>query len=101
MLLDQLPAQCLDLIPVVLCILIVSKLLYNNFGTGLKDVPGPLAASLTDIWRLRLAWNRRPEVTHCQLHEQYGEVVRLGPNAHVGIQLGGRKENLCCKVWIC
>ncbi|OBT75484.1 hypothetical protein VF21_04908 [Pseudogymnoascus sp. 05NY08] len=81
MLLDQLRAQCLDVIPVVLCILIVSKLLYNKYGTGLKDIPGPLAASFTDIWRLRLAWNRRPEVTHRQLHEQYGEVVRLGPNA--------------------
>ncbi|KAI1304020.1 cytochrome P450 [Xylaria venustula] len=55
-------------------------LIRNRYHNGLNKYPGPFLASLTDIWRLREVWGRQFEVTHRKLHDQYGDVVRLGPN---------------------
>ncbi|KAH8725553.1 pisatin demethylase [Phaeosphaeriaceae sp. PMI808] len=59
--------------------LLTARLLYNKFGTGLNHIPGPFWASFTDIYRLSVVWGRRPDKWHIRLHEQYGEVVRIGP----------------------
>lgn len=53
----------------------------NRFQKGLHKYPGPFLASLTDFWRVWDVYKQRPEVTHRRLHEKYGDVVRLGPNA--------------------
>ncbi|KAI6299158.1 hypothetical protein MCOR29_011034 [Pyricularia oryzae] len=53
----------------------------NRFQKGLHKYPGPFLASLTDFWRVWDVYKQRPEVTHRKLHERYGDVVRLGPNA--------------------
>ncbi|KAH7389969.1 pisatin demethylase [Pyrenochaeta sp. MPI-SDFR-AT-0127] len=58
---------------------LVAKLLYNKFGTGLNHIPGPFFAGFTDLYRLLVVWGRRPEIWHIALHEQYGELVRIGP----------------------
>lgn len=64
----------------VVGVLLVSWLVRNRFRHGLNKYPGPFMASLTDWWRFVDVWNRRPELTHIKLHEQLGDVVRLGPN---------------------
>ena len=52
----------------------------NRFHHGLQKYPGPLLASLTDLWRFFDVLGRKPEVTHIRLHRQHGDIVRLGPN---------------------
>lgn len=59
--------------------LIAARLLTNKFGGGVNHIPGPLLAGFSDIWRLLLVWNRRPEVAHRALHAKYGPLVRVGP----------------------
>lgn len=67
--------------PVVFAVAVVAYLVGNRFNHGLNKYPGPFLASLTDWWRLWDVYNRRPERTQIKLHLQYGDVVRLGPNA--------------------
>ena len=66
---------------VLLCIVafVVIKAAINRFGGGLNRIPGPRLAGLTDFWRLFVVWGRRPELVHIELHEKYGNIVRLGP----------------------
>jgi cytochrome P450 len=68
-------------LPLVSVTLLILYLLRNRFHNGLNAYPGPFLASLTDWWRFIDVAKRRPEVTHQRLHAQYGDVVRLGPNA--------------------
>ncbi|KAJ5578689.1 uncharacterized protein N7459_007653 [Penicillium hispanicum] len=55
-------------------------LVKNRYSKGLNKYPGPLLASLTDLWRFFDVYGRRPEITHRSLHGKFGDVVRLGPN---------------------
>lgn len=61
-------------------VIIASWLVKNRFNNGLHKYPGPFLASITDWWRFWDVYKQRPEVTHRALHEEYGDVVRLGPN---------------------
>jgi hypothetical protein len=57
-------------------------LFQNRYGNGLLQYPGPFFASLTNFWRVRDAYvngGKRP--SYVRLHNEYGDVVRLGPNA--------------------
>ncbi|KAF2031006.1 pisatin demethylase [Setomelanomma holmii] len=58
---------------------VTAHLIYNKYGTRLNHIPGPFWASFSDFYRLYIVWGRRPERWHIQLHEQYGELVRIGP----------------------
>lgn len=62
-----------------LLLTIVAKVAVNKYGGGLGHIPGPWLASCSDFWRLFLVWGWRPELTHIELHEKYGNLVRLGP----------------------
>ncbi|KAL4880623.1 cytochrome P450 [Aspergillus karnatakaensis] len=50
----------------------VLHLLYNY--TLLKSIPGPILASVSDLWTINDARH------FADLHQAYGDVVRLGPN---------------------
>lgn len=67
-------------IPTLFLLLTAGHLLYNKYGRGLNSIPGPWLASFSHLWRLFLARTRRFEAAHIKLHQQYGGVVRLGPN---------------------
>lgn len=75
--------QGLHLTPilVVATVLLFLYLSYNKYCQGLNHIPGPLLASCTDLWRLRQAQHRRPELAHVRLHEKHGSLVRIGPNS--------------------
>ncbi|KAK4939243.1 hypothetical protein LTR10_020439 [Elasticomyces elasticus] len=62
-------------------LVLVLMALYNRYGHGLNHIPGPAIASFSDLWRLRQAQKRRPQLTHIKLHEDYGSVVRIGPHS--------------------
>ena len=47
---------------------------------SLKHIPGPLLASLTDLWLFSRVWRGMGYRDICRdLHAQYGPVVRIGP----------------------
>ncbi|XMA15857.1 hypothetical protein WAI453_008648 [Rhynchosporium graminicola] len=66
--------------PFALSVCFLAYLISNRFNRGLQKYPGPFLASLTDWWRFWIVYKRRPEVEHIRLHEELGDVVRLGPN---------------------
>lgn len=66
---------------IFILLLTLFKIAVNKFRGGLAHIPGPWLASCSDLWRLCVVWGRRPEVTHIQLHEKYGPIVRIGPRA--------------------
>jgi len=67
--------------PAILIVTTVAWLARNKFNKGLNKYPGPALAGFTDWWRFfELVSSRKTEQTHIQLHEKYGDVVRLGPN---------------------
>ncbi|KAJ6058806.1 uncharacterized protein N7446_008389 [Penicillium canescens] len=64
----------------LLLVALIAWLLHNKYGHGINSIPGPVAASVTNLWRLALVTGRRPELEHIKLHRKYGSIVRLGPN---------------------
>ncbi|RMY78001.1 hypothetical protein D0863_00956 [Hortaea werneckii] len=45
-----------------------------------KDVPGPVAAKFTNLWRLLTVWRRNSHHEYLKLHKRHGDLVRIGPN---------------------
>ena len=70
----------LSKIPFLLLTTLITYLIYNKYARGLNNIPGPRLAGYTNLWRLSLARTRRYEVGHLQLHQKYGDVVRMGPS---------------------
>lgn len=64
----------------VITISTVALLANNKFYKGLNRYPGHWLAGYTNWWRFFDACNRSPEQTHIRLHQEHGDVVRLGPN---------------------
>jgi hypothetical protein len=52
----------------------------NRYSGGLNRYPGPFLASLTNWWRFFCVLRRRSNFEIRDLHEKYGDVVRLGPD---------------------
>lgn len=52
-------------------------------------IPGPFLASISNIPRLFWARSGRAHEIHIHLHEKYGSLVRLGPNA---VSVGDPRE---------
>lgn len=52
---------------------------YRLFHT-LSSFPGPFLASLTNVWKAYHLWTLHLPEKLLELHEKYGEVVRVGPN---------------------
>ena len=62
------------------CILIISRFLWNYLRSPLRSFPGPLPTGFTNIWRLQDVFKGRCDITHNELHRKYGPAVRMGPN---------------------
>jgi hypothetical protein len=59
---------------------LVCYVVYQRFLHPLASYPGPLAASLTNIWKSYYVYNLVLHEKLVELHEQHGAVVRIGPN---------------------
>ncbi|KAK1236279.1 hypothetical protein PQX77_000483 [Marasmius sp. AFHP31] len=46
----------------------------------LTKVPGPVIFKITKLWRLHLCWKGQQHFALKALHDQYGPIVRTGPN---------------------
>nr|RBQ91806.1 hypothetical protein FVER53263_12478 [Fusarium verticillioides] len=60
--------------------LLLGYIVYYRYLHPLAKYPGPPLASLTNLWKTYNLWNLHLPHTLVRLHEQYGEVVRVGPN---------------------
>lgn len=73
---DLVAAHWFSLLTVAGALFFVRNYLYK----GLNKHPGPVLASITDWWRFYLAYKRRPESEYRRLHDQHGDIIRIGPN---------------------
>ena len=46
----------------------------------LRHIPGPFPASITNLQRMRWVETKRAHLILQQMHDKYGELVRIGPN---------------------
>jgi hypothetical protein len=64
--------------------LVTCKLLSTRYSRGLREIPGPLLASFTNLWRFNVVRREDMPWTSIRLHEELGPLVRMGPN-HVSV----------------
>ena len=53
---------------------------YTISWNGLAAVPGPFAASVSNVWKLWALWRSKMHLYTRDAHKKYGPVVRIGPN---------------------
>lgn len=46
----------------------------------LRHIPGPFPACITEFQRVFWVTTKRAHLIHQEMHEKYGEIVRIGPN---------------------
>ena len=63
----------------VLIVTVGIRLLYFRYIHSLRRFKGPLLASFTNAWRLFYNY-RNTKVPFKDLHNRYGDIVRIGPN---------------------
>jgi len=69
------------LAPVIACVAyLVLTCLYNLFLHPLRNVPGPFAARLSDLWKLHSNLQGRKAHRIHAAHKRYGPIVRVAPN---------------------
>ncbi|KAH7010076.1 cytochrome P450 [Ilyonectria destructans] len=61
-------------------LLAVTRIVYYTFFHPLAKYPGPAIAKFTNLWKVYQLWSLHMPETLRQLHDKYGEVVRVGPN---------------------
>ncbi|KAL6407021.1 hypothetical protein AUP68_09842 [Ilyonectria robusta] len=61
-------------------LLVISQIVYYTFFHPLAKYPGPAIAKFTNLWKAYQLWSLHMPETLTQLHDKYGEVVRVGPN---------------------
>lgn len=62
-------------------LLLVAFIIWRRYLSQLSAFPGPFWASVTDLWRWLMVRRGRPHKEQLELHQAYGDVVRLGPNS--------------------
>lgn len=96
-------ALAFELLSTLLTILtlFLSIALYRLFFHPLNRYPGPRIAKLTSLWRLYNRACRKEAWVHRDLHDRYGDIVRIGAStsrctACRMLMTEGRTEPSCC-----
>ncbi|KAJ3469877.1 hypothetical protein MRS44_003942 [Fusarium solani] len=63
----------------VLAALYAFHLLRNYLSPGLRSIPGPFAAKLSNLWRMFVVRRGQSHLSLIALHRRYGDNVRIGP----------------------
>ncbi|KAK3363004.1 cytochrome P450 [Lasiosphaeria hispida] len=72
------PLSLLDI--VVSCLVSSFMFVLARRFWRLKDIDGPFLAAFTNLWRARIQYFGPFVPTLLKLHEEYGPIVRIGPN---------------------
>ena len=81
----MLPTTALASVPVavwIFCLIALAtgRLLYFRYKKGFSKYNGPFLASFTDLWRVYDKYFNMDKPPMVDVHEKYGDVVRVGPN---------------------
>lgn len=63
---------------------VLTNLVWTKYRSGLRQIPGPFLASFSNLWKLRATWKQNMHRENVRVHEDYGPIVRIGPN-HVSV----------------
>lgn len=63
---------------------LLANLLWTRYSSGLRQIPGPFLASFSNLWKLQAVWKQNMHRANIRVHEDYGPIVRIGPN-HVSV----------------
>jgi hypothetical protein len=67
-------------IPAVFAIILLLRSVILYRGNYLRKFNGPFLAAFTDLYKYWLVISHRNRIVTVGLHNQYGDVVRVGPN---------------------
>ncbi len=56
------------------------SILRGAYRSDLISLPGPKWAPFTPLYRVYRLWSGQAPAVYLELHEQYGPIVRTGPN---------------------
>lgn len=81
----MMPANVLGSVPIKawilsLVVLATARLLFSQYKKGCAKNIGPFLASSTDLWRVFRAYIHMNRPPMLDVHQQYGDIVRVGPN---------------------
>lgn len=60
-------------------VVFITQYVLAYLSSPLKRIPGPFLAKFSNFWRFINHYGQTHIETQKKLHEQYGDVVRLGP----------------------
>lgn len=61
-------------------IIVITQYVVTYLQSPLKKIPGPFLAKFSNFWRFLNHYGQTHIETQRKLHEQHGDIVRLGPN---------------------
>lgn len=70
----------LEIAVALLAICFTIDVIRTRFRKGLRNIPGPFVASVSNIDRVWSCATGLQMNYHLKLHEKYGPLVRIGPN---------------------
>ncbi|KAH8705075.1 putative benzoate 4-monooxygenase cytochrome P450 [Talaromyces proteolyticus] len=71
---------------------IATTCIYRIYFHPFAKIPGPFLAKLTDAYALYHAWIKDTHLTIYSLHNQYGTIIRYGPDKILVNDVDGMKE---------
>lgn len=74
-------AQLALVTSVFLTVSIFSSYAISYFLSELRDLPGPMLARFTLLWKVWVHIKGDGHVVYQNLHKRYGPIVRTGPNS--------------------
>lgn len=66
---------------VLLTISLLSSCVISYFRPGLRELPGPVLARFTLLWKVWIHIKGDGHVVYQNIHKRYGPIVRTGPNS--------------------
>jgi|SRR5271156_5785877 len=66
----------------LLCVscIILARFLYLRFFHPYSDIPGPLLATISPLWKVRAALNGTIHLDLISAHRKWGKIVRVAPD---------------------
>lgn len=58
----------------------ITYLIYKRYFTGIAHIPGPFIASVSNLWKIKAAWQEAMPQQNIALHKKHGSLVRIGHN---------------------
>lgn len=68
-------------VSVFLFISLLSSCVISYFRSGLRELPGPVLARFTLLWKVWVHIKGDGHVVYQNIHKKYGPIVRTGPSS--------------------